>query len=314
MFGAIIGDIAGSYYEINNIKTKKFKLMEKYKSKFTDDTITTLVVAKSILECNNNYDVLKEILINNMVSIGRKYSQCGFGGSFFKWIISDNHEPYNSYGNGAAMRVSACGLVAKNMEEVKKLSKIVTEISHNHPEAMKAAEAISVSIFMAKSGCKMNDIKSYILKNYYDIKFTLNEIRPMYDFNITCQGSVPQALEAFFESKSFEDAIRNAISIGGDSDTIAAITGSIAAAYYGVPNKLKRKALSFFDENLDNELIEIINDFERKYPTKCENEFNKNNIFNYRYFMYLVIKFKEKYQREMSKIELVKDFSFLFSK
>ena len=271
MFGAIIGDIAGSYYEINNIKTKKFKLMEKYKSTFTDDTVTTLAVAKSILECNNNYDSLKEILINNMVNIGRKYSQCGFGGSFFKWIISDNHEPYNSYGNGAAMRVSACGLVAKNIEEAKKLSKIVTEISHNHPEAMKAAEAISVSIFMAKSGYKMNDIKSYIINNYYDINFTLDEIRDTYEFNITCQGSVPQALEAFFESKSFEDAIRNAISIGGDSDTIAAITGSIASAYYGVHNNLRRNALSFFDENLDSELINIIKMFERKYPTKREN-------------------------------------------
>lgn len=275
MFGAIIGDIAGSYYEINNIKTKKFKLMENYKSKFTDDTVTTLAVAKSILECNNNYDNLKEILINNMVNIGRKYSRCGFGGSFFKWIISDNHEPYNSYGNGAAMRVSACGLVAKNIEEAKYISKIVTEISHNHPEAIKAAEAISVSIFMASHGYKMNDIKSYIMKNYYNINFTLDEIRNTYEFNITCQGSVPQALEAFFESKSFEDAIRNAISIGGDSDTIAAITGSIASAYYGVPNNLRKKALSFFDDNLDNELINIINDFERKYPTKYENKFLK---------------------------------------
>ena len=270
MFGAIIGDIAGSYYEINNIKTKKFKLMEKYKSKFTDDTVTTLAIAKSILECNNNYDLLKEILINNMVNIGRKYSQCGFGGDFFKWIISDNHEPYNSYGNGAAMRVSACGLVAKSIEEAKKISKIVTEISHNHPEALKAAEAISVSIFMAKSSYKMNDIKSYIINNYYNINFTLDEIRDTYKFNITCQGSVPQALEAFFESNSFEDAIRNAISIGGDSDTIAAITGSIASAYYGVPNNLRKKALSFFDENLDSDLIKIITDFEKKYPTKKE--------------------------------------------
>ena len=152
MFGAIIGDIDGSYYEINNIKTKKFKLMEKYKSTFTDDTVTTLAVAKSILECNNNYDALKGILINNMVSIGRKYSRCGFGGSFFKWIISENHEPYNSYGNGAAMRVSACGLVAKNIEEAKKISKIVTEISHNHPEAMKAAEATFITTQPTSAG------------------------------------------------------------------------------------------------------------------------------------------------------------------
>lgn len=275
MFGAIIGDIAGSYYEINNIKTKKFKFMNKNKSNFTDDTVMTLAVAKSILECNNNYDYLKDITINNMVRIGRNYSQCGFGEGFFKWIISDNPEPYNSYGNGAAMRVSACGIVAKDIEEAKNLSRIVTEVSHNHSEAIKAAEAISVAIFMAKSGYHMDNIKSHIINNYYNINFTLGEIRDTYEFNITCRGSVPQALEAFFESKSFEDAIRNAISIGGDSDTIAAITGSIAATYYGVPKKLKRKALSFFDKNLDSELIKIIIDFEKIYPTKKENKIAK---------------------------------------
>ena len=268
MFGAIIGDIAGSYYEINNIKTKKFKFMDKKNSTFTDDTVMTLAVGKSIVECNGNYSNLKELLIENIVSIGRNHSQCGFGENFFKWIIKDEHVPYNSYGNGAAMRVSACGIVGKNVEEVKMLAKTVTEISHNHPEALKAAEAISLAIYYAKIGKDKDYIHKMIDENYYKINFTLDEIRDSYQFNISCQGSVPYALEAFFESKSYEDAIRNAISIGGDSDTIATITGSIAGVYYGIPIKYIKKARSFFLEKYDNDLIEALNIFEKKYPTK----------------------------------------------
>lgn len=268
MFGAIIGDIAGSYYEMHNIKSKKFKMMESHKSTFTDDTIMTLAVAKSILDCNENYNDLSKITIDNMVQLGKQYSQCGFGGDFFKWIIKDEHLPYNSYGNGAAMRVSACGMVANSIEEAKKLSRIVTEISHNHPEGIKGAEAVAVAIFLAKNKESKENIKKYINNHYYNIDFTLDEIRDSYEFNVTCQGSVPQALEAFFESKSFEDAVRNAISIGGDSDTIAAITGSIAEAYYGVPSNLKNKALSFFDDYLDKDLLEIMHNYEKKYPTK----------------------------------------------
>lgn len=275
MFGAIIGDIAGSYYEMHNIKSKKFKFMEKNKSEFTDDTVMTLAVCKSLLEANGNYNDLTQIVINNMVAIGRNHSQCGFGGDFFKWIIKDEHKPYNSFGNGAAMRVSACGIVGKNIDEVKLITKIVTKVSHNHPEAIKAAESISTAIFLAKSGETKQEIKNYIKDNYYDINFTLNEIRESYSFNVTCQGSVPQALEAFFESKSFEDAIRNAISIGGDSDTIAAITGSIAGVYYGIPSKYIKKCDQFFIPKYDIDLINIINDFEKKYPTKKINPVNE---------------------------------------
>lgn len=268
MFGTIIGDIAGSYYEVHNIKTKKFKFMDKKNSSFTDDTVATLAIAKSLLECEGNYEHLKEYTINNLVKIGRNHSQCGFGADFFKWIIKDDHKPYNSYGNGAAMRVGVCGIVANSIEQAKMFAKIVTEISHNHPEAMKATECISVVVYMAKNGVSKEEIKKCINDNYYDINFTLDEIRDKYDFNITCQGSVPQALEAFLESKSFEDAIRNAISIGGDSDTIAAITGVIAGVYYGIPRNFIKKAMNFFDVNYDLDLMEIINNFEEKYPTK----------------------------------------------
>lgn len=157
MVGAIIGDIAGSYYEMHNIKSKKFKFMEKNKSEFTDDTVMTLAVYKSLLEANGNYDNLSQIVINNMVAIVRNHSQCGFGGDFFKW------------------------------NEVKLITKIVTKVSHNHPEAIKAAESVSTSIFLAKTGAAKQEIKKYIKDNYYDINFTLNEIRESYSFNVTCQ-------------------------------------------------------------------------------------------------------------------------------
>ena len=159
MYGTIIGDIAGSYYEMHNIKTKKFKFMEKNKSSFTDDTVMTLAVCKSLLEFNGDYNRLHDIVINNMVTIGRNHSQCGFGDKFFGWIIKDDHKPYNSFGNGAAMRVGCCGIVGKNIEEVKNLSKIVTEVSHNHEEAIKAAEAVSIAVFLAKTGNSKEKIK-----------------------------------------------------------------------------------------------------------------------------------------------------------
>lgn len=268
MWGAIIGDLAGSYYEINNIKTKKFKFLENHKCKFTDDTIMTLAVAKSLLEFDGNFEILKDKVIQNMVHLGRKYSQCGFGNEFFKWIIKEDHAPYNSFGNGAAMRIGCCGIVAESLEQVKELSKIITSVSHNHSEGIKGAEAVSVAVYLAKIGKTKEEIKEYIINNYYDINFTLDEIRNNYSFDISCQGSVPQALESFFESNSFEDSIRNAISIGGDSDTIAAICGCIADVYYNIPIKIKNKALTFFDKNFDSELLDIIYKFETKYYTK----------------------------------------------
>lgn len=268
MYGTIIGDIAGSYYEIHNIKTKKFKFMEKDKSSFTDDTVMTLAVCKSLLEYNGDYEQLHNIVIQNMVNIGRNHSQCGFGGEFFKWIITDNHNPYNSYGNGAAMRVGCCGIVGTNIDEVKKLSKIVTEVSHNHEESLKAAEAVSIAVFMAKNKCSKEEIKKYIIDNYYDLNFSLEEKRNLHGAGISCQDCVPQAFVSFFESKNYEDAIRNAISIGGDSDTVAAITGCIAGTYYGIPRKYIKRANSFFIEEYDSDLIEVIKEFEKKHPTK----------------------------------------------
>ena len=265
MLGSIIGDIVGSRFEWNNNKTKEFDFLT-YKCQPTDDSIMSLAIAKALLESEYDYTDLGTVAIKCMQEIGRPYPRCGYGAGFYQWMYSDDPQPYNSFGNGAAMRVSACGFAAKSLKEVVELSKAVTEVTHNHPEGIKGAEATAVAIYMARTGSNLVEIQDYINKNYYKIDFKLDDIRAGYEFDVSCQGSVPQALEAFFESTCFEDAIRNAISIGGDSDTIAAITGGIAEAYYGIPTDIRNHALSFLDENL----LGILTAFENKYPSKVE--------------------------------------------
>ena len=256
MIGAIVGDIVGSRFEWHNIKTKKFELFT-HRCSFTDDSVMTIAVADALMRADGNIDILPEYAVESMQRIGRPYPNCGYGGFFYNWLYSNNPLPYNSYGNGAAMRVSACGFAAKSLEEAKALSEAVTAVTHNHPEGIKGAEAVTAAIYLARSGYSVQEIKQHINDNYYPMDFSLDEIRDTYEFNVTCQNTVPQALKAFFESDSFEDAIRNAISIGGDSDTLAAITGGIAEAYYGVPQDIKEQALNYLDENL----LEIVNSF-----------------------------------------------------
>jgi|SRR5690554_3704819 len=260
MLGAIIGDIVGSRFEWNNNKTKHFELLND-KCFFTDDTVMTLAIAKAILHSKSDYSDLSSLSIKYMQEVGRNYPSCGYGGSFGLWVFSNNTKPYNSFGNGAAMRVSPVGFVAKSLDQAISLSKKVTEVTHNHPEGIKGAEATAVAIYLARNGYNINDIKNYIDKHYYKMNFTLDEIRDTYKFNETCQDTVPQAIMAFLESTSFEDAIRNAISIGGDSDTLAAITGGIAEACYGIPKEIRNKALTY----LDKRLLNILLDFENKY-------------------------------------------------
>ncbi len=267
MIGAIIGDIVGSRFEFNNHRSKAFELFTDA-CFVTDDTIMTLAVAKAILETDKAVikghkikgqttrqseeylDRLSENTVATMQVIGRNYPNCGYGGSFGRWVFSENPQPYGSYGNGAAMRISPVGAIAESIDEVKLLSRAVTAISHNHVEGLKGAEATAMAIFLARTGHGKDQIREYILENYYKIDFTLDEIRDSYRFNETCQGTVPQAIQAFLEADSFEDAIRNAISIGGDSDTLAAIAGSIAEAYYGVPDDLVERALGYLDDEL----------------------------------------------------------------
>ena len=256
LYGAIFGDIAGSVYEFDNIKTKDFDIFDEF-SFFTDDSVMSIAVACALTECRGNYDDLSLKTIKWMKQLGREYPDAGYGGHFAQWLFTQNSEPYNSWGNGSAMRISAVAYFAKTLEEVKDLSYKVTAVSHNHPEGIKGAEATAVAIFLALQGKSKEEIKEYIVQNYYPINFTLDKIRPFYVFHSSCQETVPQALEAFFESESFEDAIRNAISIGGDSDTIGAITGSVSEAYYGVPEKMKKFVLEKLDAHLLEKLQEI---------------------------------------------------------
>lgn len=271
MLGAIIGDIVGSRFEWHNIKTKDFELLT-YRCHPTDDSIMSLAVAQSILDCKGDYSKLSERSVANMQKLGRLYPGAGYGGKFRNWLYAEDPKPYRSFGNGAAMRVSPCGFAAKTVEEAKALAKAVTEVTHDHPEGIKAAESTAVAIFMARQGCSMLEIRDHIVKNYYPIDFRLDDIRPTYTFDVTCQGSVPQAFEAFFESESFEDAIRNAISIGGDSDTIAAITGGIAEAYYGIPSDIRKHAITY----LDKTQLDILMAFEAKYGMTVEKTVGKD--------------------------------------
>lgn len=261
MLGAIIGDIVGSRFEWNNIKTKEFELFTD-ECFITDDSIMTLALAKAVLESGGTYSDVSQKAVTWMQAIGRKYPDCGYGSAFAAWMFSDQPLPYNSFGNGAAMRVSAAGYAAASWGEAIELARNITAVTHNHPEGMKGAEATAIAIFMAKTGCSLTEIRALIDERYYPMDFTLDEIRPTYQFNETCQETVPQALMAFFESTSFEDAIRNAISLGGDSDTLAAITGSVAEAYYGVPAAIRETALTY----LPTELQEILEAFEARYP------------------------------------------------
>ena len=271
MLGAIIGDISGSRFEWNNIKTKEFELLTHYCHP-TDDSNMTLAVAQAILQSKGNMKNLAEKAIASMRELGKKYPR-GYGGGFKRWILSTDPKPYNSWGNGSAMRVSPCAWAASSMEEALKMSDVVTEVTHNHPEGMKGARAVTAAIFMARQGASILEIRDHIHETYYPLDFTLEQIRPTYSFDVSCQGSVPQAIEAFLESTSFEDTIRNAISIGGDSDTIAAIAGSIAEAYYGIPSDLRKHALTF----LDKTQLDILNAFEAKYGMVVEKTVSKDS-------------------------------------
>lgn len=271
MLGAIVGDIVGSVYEWNNIKTKDFPLF-RADCFFTDDTVMTCAVAEAIMNGGQ-----KDDFIDAMKKYGRMYPNADYGARFNRWLMTDNREPYNSFGNGSAMRVSPCAWVMDATtdelpSEGKRLAQLSSEVTHNHPEGIKGAMATADAIYMcryffggyASDKGKLNSdnpeeikrlIKEHIEKEYgYDLSKTLDEIRPTYRFNETCQDTVPQAIVAFLESTDFEDAIRNAISLGGDSDTLAAITGSIAEAAYGIPDWITDKVYTYLDEPLKDVL------------------------------------------------------------
>ena len=259
MYGAIIGDIVGSRFEFDNIKTKEFELFHR-RCHFTDDTVMTVAVGKALYESQKNgFEDLEEQLVYWMHAYGKKYPRRGYGGRFRRWLLEGLTEPYRSYGNGSGMRTSACAEYANDLEKALTLAKRCAAVTHDHPEGIKGAEAITACIFLAKQGKTKEEIRDCMNGNFYPLDFTLDGIRDTYGFDETCQGSVPQAIEAFLESESFEDCIRNAISIGGDSDTIAAMAGSIAEAFYGIPEELIRSADRYLDDDLKEEIRAIMN-------------------------------------------------------
>lgn len=269
MIGAIVGDIAGSLYEFHNIKTKDFPLFAPRHGREvrpTDDSVMTLAVARALLDAANDPATLPVAAVRRLQEFGRRYPRAGYGGSFRRWLVADNTRPYNSWGNGAAMRVSACGWAARTLDEALAFSDAVTGVTHNHPEGLKGARAVTAAIFLLRTGTPVDEVRDHIVKTYYPLDFTLDEIRPNYEFDVSCQGSVPQALEAFFEAVDFEDAIRNAISIGGDSDTIAAITGAVAEAKWGVPEAIRNEAL----DRLDSFQRETLDAFSRQFEDRAK--------------------------------------------
>lgn len=268
MYGTIIGDIAGSTYEFKNIKYSldRKDLINK-RSEFTDDTVMALAVAKGIYEVlieddselignKDKQDKLYLSIQEKMQMFGQFYPNAGYGGTFIKWIHSPNPKPYNSWGNGSAMRVAYCGWIANSLEEAELLAEISAKITHDHFEGIKGAKVVAGCIFLLRKGATKEEIREYALKYYY-LDFTLDEIRPTYKFDVSCQGSVPQAIEAFLEGKDFCDVISKAISIGGDSDTIAAIAGSIAEAFYEIPDFLYNRAIDKLDDYLLDTLVDI---------------------------------------------------------
>lgn len=262
MIGSIIGDIVGSRFEFENHKDKEFELFAP-ECRFTDDTVMTCAVAEALLTKGEN-ESLHDATIRAMHEVGKKYPNCGYGYYFYFWILNDLTKPYNSLGNGSGMRISPVAFAYNDRNEMLKAAKAVTEVSHNHFEGIKGAEAVAEVIWMARQKASFDEIRKMVTDKYYKLDFTCDEIRPTYEHVETCMESVPQAIEAFLESNSFEDAIRTAVSIGGDSDTIACMVGGMAEAYWGVPQKIREQAEKYLDERL----LGIVRRFEAKYQIK----------------------------------------------
>jgi ADP-ribosylglycohydrolase len=255
VLGAIAGDIIGSVYEARPIKTMEFPLFQRG-SRFTDDTVLTVAIASAIME-KGDYGA-------SLRAIGRRYPNAGYGGAFFNWLLGPESGPYNSWGNGAAMRVSPVGFAFATVEEVLDEAKNTAAVSHNHPEGIKGAQATALAIFLGRTGAAREQIRREITRRFaYDLTRTIDEIRPNYSFDISCQGTVPEAIIAFLESKDYEDAVRRAISLGGDSDTLACITGGIAQAFYKeIPENIVEEARA----RLPGEFLDIIDRFSAAYP------------------------------------------------
>lgn len=264
MFGAILGNIVGSPYEFDRgEKVKSFDFFNP-RCRFTDDSVMTLAIADALMTVGKDADVetIKKAVVASMQDYGRRYPKAGYGGMFRRWLQDPDPKPYHSFGNGAAMRISAVGWMYDSLERIEEVAVAVTEVTHDHPEGIRGALAVVSAIFLARKGLTLFDIRDFIIRELdYDLSRTVDEIRPDYKMDETCQGCIPEALTCFFESRSYEDAIRNAVSIGGDTDTIACIVGGMAEAYYGMPEGWTKKVKSY----LPAELCGVLEKFEKVY-------------------------------------------------
>ena len=257
MYGAILGDIIGSPYEFcRGPKSKEFPLFSK-KSYFTDDSVMTIAVAQGILTARleARERQMKESLIDSMHWWGRRFPNAGYGGAFYRWLFKGGREPYNSWGNGSAMRVSSVGWLFDTLERTRQVARWSAEVTHNHPEGVKGADSVASVIWMARNGRSKEEIKSFVEEEFgYDLSRTCEQIRPTYEFSESCQGTVPEAITAFLEGSDFEDVIRTAVSLGGDCDTLTCIAGSMAEALYPIPASLQEKCLDYSTKEMKEAL------------------------------------------------------------
>ena len=251
MYGAILGDIIGSPYEFDmGNKTKDFSLFSE-ESHFTDDTVMTIAVAEALLDAPDDEEVIRSRLIDAMQKYGKRYPHAGYGGMFRRWLRTKDPQPYNSWGNGSAMRVSSVAWLYNDIDTVRRIARLSAEVTHNHPEGVKGAEATASAIFLGRTGHSKAEIKAYIENEFhYCLSRTCDEIRPSYYHVESCQETVPEAITAFLEGESFEDVIRTAVSLGGDCDTLTCIAGSIAEGFYGVPEELQQECRDQLPEDL----------------------------------------------------------------
>lgn len=242
------------------MKSKDFELL-KPECEFTDDTVLTVAVVEALLKYNpDDEENFKENLIDIFHKYGGLYPDVGYGGHYLSWVENKRREPYNSCGNGSAMRTSAVGWYAKSIEECEKIAKLCAEVTHNHPDGIAGAQAVAGVIFLARNGASKDELKAY-MERYYLVDFTVDEIRPTYEYEIINKTTVPQAFRCFYEATDFEDTIRNAISIGGDSDTVAAIAGSMAEAFFGIPEDIAETGMSY----LDDYMSDVVEEFYQEY-------------------------------------------------
>ena len=303
MYGAILGDMVGAPYEFDQgNKVKKFPLFCE-RSQFTDDTVMTIAVAEALMDSEGKSDEeVKAALISSMQRWGNKYPNAGYGEMFTHWLRDKNPKPYNSFGNGAAMRVSSVGWLYDTIEKTRKYARLTAEVTHNHPEGIKGAEATASAIFLARNFTDMHEIKEYIIREFnYDLSRTCDEIRPGYHHVESCQETVPEAITAFLEGTDCEDVIRTAVSLGGDCDTLACIAGGIAEAWFDVEEELKNECR----KRLPDDILQVLDRFDDnalKGPSdgkalkkairiynENRNEFNRIGVFGTLCYSYVWI-------------------------